>query len=269
MTIAPLPSLDALADLARRAGAAIEAVRASADWGITAKGDESPVTRADAAAEAVICEGLRAIAPGWPVVAEEAVAAGALPPVDRHFILVDPLDGTREFIAGNADYTVNIACIVDGAPVVGVVYLPARDTLYAGDAEGVWREDGTERLREAIATRQASEPLTVLASRSHGTPETDAFLAALPRHECVQAGSSLKFARLAEGTADLYPRFGPTMGWDTAAGHAVLIAAGGCVVTCDGAPLTYAASADGLRNPNFLAASSIDLARAVLYANPS
>ena len=141
--------------------------------------------------------------------------------------------------------------------------------LYAGDAAGAWREDGGEPAREAIATRPPPATLRVLASRSHGTPETDAFLSALPPHACTQAGSSLKFARVAEGSADLYPRFGPTMGWDTAAGHAVLIAAGGCVVTCDGAPLTYSARADALRNPDFLAAGSIALARSVLYAKPS
>ena len=223
------------------------------------KADGSPVTLADERAEAIIRARLNAVAPATPIVAEEAAAAGAPLDVAARFFLVDPLDGTKEFISRNGEFTINIALIEAGAPVAGAVYAPAQNRLwFAGatayvceapvggelPAAAVWR-----RLR----TRAAPAGLVALASRSHGDPETEAFLARLPISERKSAGSSLKFCVIAEGGADVYPRFAPTMEWDTAAGDAVLRAAGGMVLRADGAPLTYGKIGAGLRNGGFVA----------------
>lgn len=244
-----------VADAARAAGEAIMAVY-SRDFDARQKEDSSPVTDADEAAEAVILAALRACDPATPVVAEESVArdgvpASALTAEGSRFWLVDPLDGTREFISRNGEFTVNIALVEDGAPVLGVVYLPAQDLLYAG-IPGLGAERTAAGRREAIRVRQADpKGLDVLASRSHRDAETEAFLQRLHVRQLVAAGSSLKFCRVAEGAADLYPRFGPTMEWDTAAGHAVLAAAGGSVTLLDGAPFRY--GKPGFRNGGFLA----------------
>ena len=238
------PLLAELAELAILAGREILAVAAT-DFGVDTKSDASPVTEADARAEAVILTGLARLMPGVPVVAEEEAAAGRLPPtLGRSFLLVDPLDGTREFIARSGEYTVNIALVEDGRPTLGVVHAPALGEIHigrigSGAAHGDVAADGTVAWRP-IAVRPANrDALAVLASRSHAGPDTEALLARLPGASRVPAGSSLKFCRVAEGLADLYPRLGRTMEWDTAAGDAVLTAAGGRVVGLDRAPLVY------------------------------
>jgi 3'(2'), 5'-bisphosphate nucleotidase len=249
--------------------AAIEAGRAAyaiyrGDFAVETKQDESPVTAADHAAEAVILERLASGAPGIPVVAEEQVAAGRIPASAAMFFLVDPVDGTKEFVQKRGDFTVNIALIRDTVPQLGVVYAPAKSQLFAGDVRagqafrsGQSPEDIREAPRSAIRTRvPASRALTVVASRSHRSPETDAWLQKVEVAELVSVGSSLKFCLVAAGEADLYPRLGPTMEWDTAAGHAVLSAAGGAVVNLDGTPFRYGKA--GFRNPSFIATGRVE-----------
>ena len=244
--------------------AAIEAGRAAyaiyrGDFEVQTKPDDSPVTAADHAAEQIILARLSQGAAGIPVVAEEQVAAGNVPPSAGTFFLVDPVDGTKEFIQKRGDFTVNIALVRDGVPQLGVVYAPARSRLFAGDAVkgDAFRseqspEDAKLAARTPIRTRQpAPNGVTVVASRSHRSPETDAWLARIKVAELVSVGSSLKFCLVAAGEADLYPRLGPTMEWDTAAGHAVLSAAGGDVVNLDGSPFRY--GKPGFRNPSFIA----------------
>lgn len=228
------------------------------------KADHSPVTEADRTAEAIILAGLRAACPALPCVAEEAMAAG-LGPADpgREFILVDPLDGTREFIRGGSDFTVNIALVRDGAPVVGVVYAPACGRFFSaagGKAEELALLPDASLIagRRPIAVGGTSAALRILASRSHRTPETDAFIARFPGAGIVSIGSSLKFCLLAAGEADLYPRFGPTMEWDTAAGDAVLRSAGGVTRTPAGNVLSYGkhrqeGAMRPFQNPSFIA----------------
>jgi len=228
---------------------------------IRLKGDKSPVTEADEAAERLILDALARDLHDIPVVAEEEVAAGRIPDVSGgRFILVDPLDGTREFIGGHDDFTVNIALIEDGVPILGVVHAPALNTLYiggAGTAEKVKLDDSDAViLRKPIAARAKAAAPSALVSRSHNCEATEAYIRKTEIMERKTVGSSLKFCLVAEGVADLYPRFSPTMEWDTAAGDAVLRAAGGMVSTEDGAPLTYGKRLPGLRafeNPAFLA----------------
>jgi 3'(2'), 5'-bisphosphate nucleotidase len=243
---------------AQRAGAAIMSVYAT-DFLVQDKADASPVTAADEAAEKMILADLAAIAPDIPVVAEEAVAAGRVPVIADCFFLVDPLDGTREFISRRDEFTVNVALIEAGKPVLGVVFAPARHELYWGDARiGKAGQidadpDGTmPSMGAAIQARLApAGKLTAVASRSHRTPETDAFLTNYPVAEFRSIGSSLKFCLVAAGQADIYPRIGTTMEWDTAAGHAVLAAAGGSVTGLEGEPFLY--GKPGFRNGNFVA----------------
>ncbi len=249
--------LEGLTTLARQAGAVVMAIYAT-DFAVRGKGDASPVTEADEQAEAVILAGLAALAPGIPVVAEESVAAGRTPDVSGgRFWLVDPLDGTREFVSRNGEFTVNIALIVHGAPVLGVVFAPAvggpGGRMFAGAVgPGAWVEDAQGR-RAIHARTVPAEGLTVVASRSHGDASAlDAFLAGRRVARLTNAGSSLKLCLVAEGAADLYPRHGRTMEWDIAAGHAVLVAAGGQVWAIDGgAPLAY--GKPGFENPHFVA----------------
>jgi 3'(2'), 5'-bisphosphate nucleotidase len=253
--------LQSLIYSAQRAGGAIMAVYAT-DFSVRDKADASPVTVADEAAEKIILEDLAVIAPEVPVVAEESVAAGRVPVIhgsaDR-FFLVDPLDGTREFVGHRDEFTVNIALIEDGEPVLGVVYAPARRELYWGDVKSGRAGrieadlDGTmPALGASISARQPpAGELVAVASRSHRSPETDTWLANYPVTEFRSIGSSLKFCLVATGEADLYPRLGPTMEWDTAAGHAVLMAAGGRVTTLEGEPFRY--GKPGFRNGNFVA----------------
>ncbi len=249
--------LEALAGLARRAGARVMAVYAT-DFAVRGKGDASPVTEADERAETLILAGLAALTPAVPVVAEESVAAGRVPDVSSgRFWLVDPLDGTREFVGRNGEFTVNIALIEHGLPVLGVVFAPAlggpAGRLYAGAAGvGAWLEDA--QGRRAITCRAVpAEGLTVVASRSHGDAQAlQDFLAGRKVARLVNAGSSLKLCLIAAGEADLYPRHGRTMEWDIAAGHAVLAAAGGQVLALPGErPLAYGKA--GFENPHFFA----------------
>ena len=235
--------LSVLEALALEAGARVMQIF-RAGCAVERKQDASPVTEADHAAEAVILAGLRKAFPHVPCVAEEEVAAGIVPPdLGREFFLIDPLDGTKEFISQRTDFTVNIALVRDGVPEIGVVYAPCRGRLYLGRpgfAEVMEiGEDHAPGTRRRIAVRAGGTPLTIVASRSHRTPETDRFIRSVAAAELVSVGSSLKFCLVAAGEADLYPRFGRTMEWDTAAGDAVLRAAGGTTETLDGAPLSY------------------------------
>jgi 3'(2'), 5'-bisphosphate nucleotidase len=255
--------LQSLIYTAQRAGGAIMAVYAT-DFAVRDKADASPVTVADEAAEKIILADLAAIAPGVPVIAEESVAAGRMPAgfdpgSTQRFFLVDPLDGTKEFISRRDEFTVNVALIEAGQPVLGVVFAPARRELYWGDVR-VMRAghidadpDGTmPSMGSTISARQApGSGLTAVASRSHRTPETDDFLAKYPVSEFRSIGSSLKFCLVAMGEADIYPRLGTTMEWDTAAGHAVLSAAGGSVTGLAGEPFLY--GKPGFKNGHFLA----------------
>ena len=230
--------LDALAVAAREAGAAILEIVARG-FDVEAKSDSSPVTEADRAAELVILAALARAAPGVPIIAEEEVAAGRIPAHDRLYFLVDPLDGTKEFIRGGDDYTVNIGLVADGVPQLGVVYSPARATLHGGAVGiGAWLEEGG--ARRPIATRACAAPPMAVASKSHFNQATADYLDRAA-HGCghVGIGSSLKFCIVAEGAADIYPRLSPTSEWDTAAGHAVLLAAGGRVDGPDGGALRY------------------------------
>jgi len=246
--------LPALRAIAARAGEAILSIYAG-EHGTRAKADATPVTLADELADRLIVAQLRALTPAIPVVSEETVeTSGPAASGARRFWLVDPLDGTREFIKRNGEFTVNIALVVDGRAVAGVIGVPALGELYAG-ALGVGatrqRRDGAPEPIRARAAPAAG--LVVMTSRSHAdTAALDGFLVGWPVAERRVAGSALKFCRIAEGEADLYPRLGPTMEWDTAAGQAVLEAAGGSVRTLDGRPLAYGKAADW-RNPHFLA----------------
>ena len=259
----PLPSFDEIAEmfaaLAVQAGLAVMKVYGEAFTHRT-KADHSPVCDADEQSEAIILLGLALHLPNVPVLAEEAASRGVIPLCGKSMILVDPLDGTREFLGRNGEFTVNIALVIDGIPQAGAVYAPALQKLwFAGQhafvcdvapgadlpARSDWR---------GIHVRPApSGALVALASRSHSDVETEAYLARLPVCERRSAGSSLKFCELAEGAADVYPRFGPTMEWDTAAGDAVLRAAGGAVLLQDGTPLLYGKAASNYRNSAFIA----------------
>jgi len=241
----------ALRAIAVRAGHEILAVYAHAEVDVRTKADRSPVTDADLRSERVILEGLAEAAPDIPVVAEETVAAGDIPDIGAgRFFLVDPLDGTKEFISRNGEFTVNIALVEDARPVLGVVHLPALEETYWTSDEGTaMRARGGEE--EPIRCRRPQNGLVVVASRSHRDASTDEFLADFNVAKVISAGSSLKLCRVAEGAADLYPRIGRTMEWDIAAGHALLEAAGGSVTTLEGAPLRY--GKPDFANPPFVA----------------
>jgi 3'(2'), 5'-bisphosphate nucleotidase len=229
---------------------------------VDSKADSSPVTEADRESERIILAGLRSAYPEIPCVAEEEVAAGiATPDLEGAFFLIDPLDGTKEFVNRRTDFTVNIALVRGGVPEVGVVFAPCTRRFFSGrpgKAEIIEVDDDYRITgRRPIAVREGGSPLAVVASRSHNTPETDAFIRDLGAAEIVSIGSSLKFCLLAAAEADLYPRFGRTMEWDTAAGDAVLRAAGGMTRTLDGKPLVYGkrnqASDSDFANPHFIA----------------
>ncbi|MEZ5831703.1 MAG: 3'(2'),5'-bisphosphate nucleotidase CysQ [Dongiaceae bacterium] len=244
--------VDGLTEVARNAGAEILKVYAS-DFTAARKADQSPVTAADLAAEAVILAALRRLTPDVPVIAEEQAQAHGLPEqAPDRFWLVDPLDGTKEFVARNGEFTVNIALIEKGEPVLGIVHLPALDEIYRGHSGKAERSVQGSAFERIAARMLPAEGATMTISRSHAADErVKAEALGEHVHDTIVAGSSLKFCRLAEGVADLYPRFGTTMEWDTAAGHAVLAAAGGSVRMLDGSPLTY--GKPGFRNPHFIA----------------
>jgi 3'(2'), 5'-bisphosphate nucleotidase len=246
-------------DIASRAGKVIMDVYASTIK-VTTKPDGSPVSEADTAAEGVIRAGLEKLLPGVLIVAEESFGAKACLQLPDLFILVDPLDGTREFISRNGEFTVNIALIENASPVAGCVYAPAINCMYLGGANA-FRADvrpgeplpPRNRLAPLLTQSYPAAGLRALISRSHLDGRTQALLDRLPVASRVQAGSALKFGLMAQGDADVYPRCSPTMEWDVAAGHAVLAAAGGCVLAADGKPLRYGKVEAGLRNDGFMA----------------
>lgn len=229
------------------------------DFDVERKDDMSPVTEADRRAEAVILQHLADLMPGVPVIAEESFDAAALHDPRARFVLVDPVDGTKEFIARNGEFTINIALVEDRIPLAGAVYAPALQRLYFG-GETAFAVEIAPGLRlevrgaGRVSARSAPERgRTAVMSRSHADSDTRALAARLGVVEMVAAGSSLKFCRVAEGAADIYPRLGPTMEWDTAAGHAVLNAAGGAVTDLDGSPFVYGKTSAGFRNGGFIA----------------
>jgi 3'(2'), 5'-bisphosphate nucleotidase len=219
--------------------------------------DGSPVTLADQEAEKLIAERLEALFPGIPMVGEESVAAGTIPDISGGtFWLVDPLDGTKEFITGSGDFTVNIALLVDFIPVMGIIYAPVANELYYGaDGQAFMRLQGKPEQKISVRDVPAAG-LTIVASKRHGDPaQLEEFLRGKKVANMVNRGSSLKFCSIAAGQADFYPRFGPTCEWDTAAGDAILQAAGGQVTTLDGQPLSYGKTGKKFLNPAFLALS--------------
>ena len=259
MSHLPSPFMQSLIDLAVVAGSEIMAIYAT-DFSAKAKGDLTPVTEADEAAEKIILDGLAKLGGGVPVISEEAASAGRIPEVSDRFFLVDPLDGTKEFISRNGEFTVNIALIENGVPVAGVVHAPALKRIFwgelgkgaaegriDGDVAGQWKGLGVRPL--------PTDGAVVVASRSHRDAATDDYLRKVKVKSLCSAGSSLKFCLIAAAEADLYPRFGRTMEWDTAAGHAVLLAAGGTVRTVEGPDLTYGKRARGFDNPGFIASA--------------
>jgi 3'(2'), 5'-bisphosphate nucleotidase len=259
--------LDALIQIAKAAGDVILDLYARQDVGVSHKGDGSPVTLADAAAEAVILRALAEQFPDIPVISEEAAEAGELPAVGDRFFLVDPLDGTKEFISRNGEFTVNIALVEKGEPRVGVVYAPALGVIYAGEGgaarTSLLAADGAFGPWTPLeAGRPAAGGLRVVASRSHMGAETSDYLARFEVADLVSAGSSLKLCKVASGEADLYPRLGRTMAWDIAAGDAVLRAAGGMVRCLQGKPFSYHLSRvpgdTAFANPWFVASGAFD-----------
>lgn len=249
-----------LIEIGLAAGSEIMAVYADSTFRHIHKGDGSPVTEADHRAEAVILKALSAEAAGIPVVAEEEVSAGRIPAASERFFLVDPLDGTREFINRNGEFTVNIALIEKDRPVLGMIYAPALGQIFVAVNGVAWRTDVTHGLAgelRPIQARPAPKRLAAVGSRSNCTDETMDWLKRFDVDGFVSRGSSLKFCLVACGEADVYPRFGRTMEWDTAAGDAILRAAGGVTTTIDGIPMTYGnrgrvGEAD-FANPAFLA----------------
>lgn len=245
--------IDDLVEATRAAGVAAMKIYAR-DHEVALKDDKSPVTEADLAVDNMLFGVLSKQYPDIPVVTEERAATHENAPSNGRFFLVDPIDGTKEFIRKTGEFTINIALIEDGEPIAGIVYAPATGRMFVGDRTSGAREIDENGSAHEIAVRTCGPQPTAVASRSHMTPETESFISENKIGECVNAGSSLKFCLVAAGEADIYPRFGPTMEWDTAAGHAVLAAAGGKVLTCDGSPLSY--GKPQFRNPNFIAASS-------------
>lgn len=261
-----------LADVALQAGPAIMRVYERGDPGARVKPDRSPVCQADELAEQVILAALAVRLPHWRVIAEESASRGVIPMCGRGFLLVDPLDGTKEFLHRNGEFTVNIALVVDQRPKAGVVYAPALGKLWFGGdhAYGCEAKPGAP-LPAAAARRQLharpvpAHDMIALTSRSHFEEEAEALLSSLPLKQRRPVGSSVKFCLIAEGEGDLYPRFGPTMEWDVAAGEAILRAAGGQVLSPEGEPLCYGKKSDGYRNGSFIAWGGIDPRRAADY----
>lgn len=249
---------DTLARIALDAGQEIMRIYRT-EFSVDTKDDKSPLTEADGRAEALILARLAEADPDLKVIAEESVASGVVPEHGARFALVDPLDGTKEFIAKNGEFTVNIAIIEHGRAVMGVVYAPALDRLFVAESpSSAWQAKAAPggpvpTERQPLRIRRApAAGLSAVASKSHRSPETDAWLANYHVHEIVAAGSSLKFCLVAAGEADVYPRLGRTMEWDTAAGQAVVEAAGGRVLQLDGAPLLYGKRERGYDNPDFV-----------------
>ena len=229
------------------------------------KADSSPVTEADRASERILLEALQGFAPDIPIICEEAASEGRVPKVDSAFFLIDPLDGTREFIAGRNEFTINVGLVVNGSPTFGVIFAPALAHLFLTTwpdravevrvpRGAAWNDlRGKQHLSPMRTRRPEAGDLAALVSRSHAEPELPSLLEKLAVRSSRSLGSALKFCLIARGEADLYPRLGPTCEWDTAAGQAILEAAGGVVTALDGQPLTYGKAKEGFRNPGFLA----------------
>lgn len=240
-------------DIAHRAGARILEVYESGEFAVANKADSSPLTQADLRAHQTIVEALHALTPDWPVLSEESASIDFAERAHwSRYWLVDPLDGTREFLSRNGEFTVNIALIDGHEPVLGVVYAPAKRLLYyAIPGTGAYRALADEPARPIVVTRYATSPIRIVGSRSHRGDSLDGLLSRVGSHELIAIGSSLKLCMVAEGTADLYPRLGATSEWDTAAAHAVVLAAGGFVTSTAGTTLTYNSHPE-LLNPHFL-----------------
>ena len=254
MEVNPNKFLPSVLEIARRAGEAIIEVYEGPDFNIEVKGDDSPLTRADVAANAIIVEGLKRLTPSIPVLSEESKQ---VPYEERKawttYWLVDPLDGTKEFIKRNGEFTVNIALVSGGEPVLGVVFAPVLDrAYYAAKGHGAFRQDGAAAPNPIKVADYRGARLKVVASRSHAGPDLEGFLARIGDYDVVSMGSSLKLCLVAEGAAHLYPRLGPTMEWDTAASHAVVNEAGGSVTDLNDVPLAY--NKENLLNPHFMVA---------------
>jgi len=243
---------EAIAELAVEAGKAILEIYEQ-DFEVTQKDDASPLTQADLASHHIICKGLAHLTPDIPVLSEESSDVDWDARADwNQYWLVDPLDGTKEFIDRNGEFTVNIALIRYHSPILGVVHVPVKGTTYTG-LVGKWasRHDTDGTMEHIRVRKPCADPVRVVGSRSHANPRLQDFLERIGNHELISMGSSLKFCLLAEGKADFYPRLGPTSEWDTAAAHAVVLAAGGKIITLDGKPLRYNLK-KSLLNPEFL-----------------
>jgi 3'(2'), 5'-bisphosphate nucleotidase len=261
-----------LAEIALQAGPAIMRVYGRGDPGARLKRDRSPVCEADELAERVILDALAARLPQWRVIAEESASRGVIPVCGRGFLLVDPLDGTKEFLGRNGEFTVNIALIIDKTPRAGAVYAPALGKLWFGGERAYACEAKPGASLPPVAERRQlhvravpDRGILALTSRSHLDEGTEKLLSALPVTERRAIGSSIKFCLIAEGLADFYPRLGPTMEWDVAAGEAVLRAAGGHVLSPQGEPLSYGKKPEGYRSGSFLAWGAISPERAAGY----
>jgi 3'(2'), 5'-bisphosphate nucleotidase len=252
MSLSVNEMLPSVAALARRAGTAILEVYAQ-DFDVERKADNSPLTIADMRSHQIIMQGLQALTPDLPVLSEEASDIGfEMRRGWPRYWLVDPLDGTKEFVSRNGEFTVNIALIEEHAPILGVVFVPVTDTLYTGARRGgAMRQVGAQPPLPIRVRIPTAIPLRIVGSRSHRDDTLDRFLPQLEPYELVGVGSSIKFCLVAEGSADLYPRFGPTSEWDTAAAQAIVEAAGGSVVKLDGSPLRYNTKPE-LLNPHFI-----------------
>lgn len=255
-----------LTAIVARASALIRAVSPASEHKL--KPDQSPVTLADDASEAEILKGLARLLPGVPVVSEEMSGRQAPPKLAGSFILVDPLDGTREFIAGRDEYTVNVAIISGGKPIAGIVSAPKQHKVWRGIVgHGAERlrmlADGADQPQAIRARRWPAQNAVAVVSRSHLDPATEAFVGKLGQLTREESGSAIKFCRIAEGAADVYPRFGTTCEWDVAAGHAVVTAAGGIVTDPNGAPLKFGDAAGNFRVAAFVAWGDPDKAKLV------
>jgi 3'(2'), 5'-bisphosphate nucleotidase len=246
--------LDAACEIARAAGHAILEVYGRSDFAVARKSDDSPLTEADQVAHGIIAHALANLDAGLPVLSEESQPGDrAARRKWRRYWLVDPLDGTKEFLKRNGEFTVNIALVDEHRAVLGAVHAPVLDRMYSGAIGlGAWRSDSGGPPKPIAVQSTAASPLRVVGSRSHPTPELAAYLQSLPPYEITDMGSSLKICLVAEGTADIYPRLGPTSEWDTAAAQAILESAGGRMIDLAGRPLRYN-SKDDLLNPHFLA----------------
>lgn len=245
--------IEIVCKVAKQAGAAIMEIYGTENFSVEYKDDKSPLTAADKASHEVIMSGLKKHFPDIPILSEEGVDIPyAVRKEWQRFWLVDPLDGTKEFIKRNGEFTVNIALVEGGQPVLGVVYVPAQDKLYFGTQDGgAFSQQGNEPSAAIkVRTSPAEAGLTVVMSRSHPSPELEAYLKDIKVAESLPVGSSLKLCVVAEGKADLYPRLGPTMEWDTGAGQAVVVAAGGTVLRMDSRALEY--NKENLLNPYFI-----------------